>query len=51
MRLWFSQKNIYGHTAGVVQILQLQLTVQIHKLKYKLKLSEHKSLEYKSTLQ
>ena len=50
MRLWFSQKNIYGHTAGVVQILQLQLTVQIHKLKYKLQLSEHKSLEYKSTL-
>ena len=46
----FSQKNIYSHTAVVAPILRLRLTVQIQKLKYKLKSLKHKSLEYSYTL-
>ena len=50
MRLRFPQKSIYGHTAVGLPILRLRLTVQIQNLKYKLKSSTNKSLEYKSIL-
>ena len=50
MLLRFLQNNIYDHTAVVAPILRLRLTVQIQRLKYKLKLSKHELLEYKSTL-
>ena len=46
MRLQFPRKNIYSDTAVVKSILRLRLTVQIRKLKYKLKSSKHKSVKY-----
>ena len=46
MRLQFPRKNIYSDTAVVKSILRLRLTVQIRKLKYKLKSLKHKSVEY-----
>ena len=50
MGLRFSPKNIYGQTAVAAPTLQLRLTVQIQRLKYKLKSRKQKLVESKSTL-
>ena len=51
MSLRFLPINIYDHTAEGVPILQMQLTVQIQKLKYRKKSLKYKWLKCKSSLQ
>ena len=51
MCLRFLPINIYDNTAEGTPILQLQLTVQIQKLKYRKKSLKCKSSKCKSSLQ